>query len=380
VAAVLFAVAFGTNVPTPLLIIYRRDLDLSATTITAVFGVYAAGLLPALFLAGPASDRVGRKRVVLPFAVLALATSLLFVRASGSVPLLFLSRFLQGIVAGAVFSVGSAWLQDVCGPAATAAASRRASVALNGGFALGPLTAGLLATYLPAPTTLPFLVHAVLAAAGVLVALRTPDAVRHPAAATRIRGLGLPPLQRRRFWLVTAPGAVCVFGFPAVGITVLPLLLGSSGGAVAFTGLLAGLTLGCAALASPFARGRARPAPLGAALGALGLAVGAAGTPDRALLLVPAAVLLGSGAGLVLTAGLEVVQRLSTPATRGRLNAVFYAFAYLGFGIPVLLTALARGHRPVVELLVLAVATTLLAGWMYVGSRAPGRHAAGALA
>ena len=43
----LFAVAAGTNVPTPLLLVYQERLGLSAEVLTALFGCYAAGLVPA---------------------------------------------------------------------------------------------------------------------------------------------------------------------------------------------------------------------------------------------------------------------------------------------------------------------------------------------
>ena len=57
-AFALFAVAAGTNVPTPLLLVYRERLDLSAEVLTVLFGCYAAGLVPSLLLAGPLSDRL----------------------------------------------------------------------------------------------------------------------------------------------------------------------------------------------------------------------------------------------------------------------------------------------------------------------------------
>ena len=71
----LFAVAAGTNVPTPLLLVYQERLDLSPEVLTALFGFYAAGLVPALFLAGPLSDRLGRRRVAIPGMVLAAVAS-----------------------------------------------------------------------------------------------------------------------------------------------------------------------------------------------------------------------------------------------------------------------------------------------------------------
>jgi MFS family permease len=117
----VFVVAFGTNVPTPLLLVYRDELGLSPSALTGAFAVYAAGLVPALLLAGPASDRFGRRPVVAPFVVLSVATSLLFLGAGSSVLLLFVCRFLQGAVSGVVFSVGTAWLGELVGDPARAA-------------------------------------------------------------------------------------------------------------------------------------------------------------------------------------------------------------------------------------------------------------------
>ncbi|MCW2579919.1 MAG: major facilitator superfamily 1, partial [Blastococcus sp.] len=44
----LFSVALGTNVPTPLLLIYQDTLRLSDADLTAIFGCYAVGLILAL--------------------------------------------------------------------------------------------------------------------------------------------------------------------------------------------------------------------------------------------------------------------------------------------------------------------------------------------
>lgn len=48
----LLAAAAGTNVPTPLLLVYREELALSDASLTAIFGVYALGLMLALAVAG----------------------------------------------------------------------------------------------------------------------------------------------------------------------------------------------------------------------------------------------------------------------------------------------------------------------------------------
>ena len=108
----LLAAAGGTNIPTPLLLVYRDELDMSAQSLTAIFGVYALGLMLALAFAGQAADRWGRRRVVLPAALLSGLASLFFIVAQDSEALLYVARFAQGAVAGTVFSVGSAWLVE----------------------------------------------------------------------------------------------------------------------------------------------------------------------------------------------------------------------------------------------------------------------------
>src|SRR4051794_41785042 len=94
----LFAVAAGTNVPTPLLLVYQERLGLSPEVLTSLFGVYAAGLVPALLVAGPLSDRVGRRRVAAPGVVLSALASVAIAAAGGALAHVFPPRFAQGVV------------------------------------------------------------------------------------------------------------------------------------------------------------------------------------------------------------------------------------------------------------------------------------------
>ncbi|MGI8505375.1 MAG: hypothetical protein ACR2MK_00975 [Solirubrobacteraceae bacterium] len=66
VAAVLLGTGWGSNQITPMLLVYRHQLGLGTGTLEAMFGLYALGLIPGLLLAGPLSDAVGRRRVVMP--------------------------------------------------------------------------------------------------------------------------------------------------------------------------------------------------------------------------------------------------------------------------------------------------------------------------
>lgn len=370
----LFAVAFGTNVPTPLLLAYRDRLGFSATTLTLLFAVYAAGLVPALLLAGPASDRRGRRAVVLPFVVLSAIASIVLMAASASLVALYAGRLLQGVVSGAVFSVGSAWLAELVGD--PGAASRRAATAMSLGFGGGPLVSGLLGQWGPAPVVVPYLVHLTVMALALVVVPRVPETVVRLTGRGRLLHLGVPPPARRAFLAFVVPTALCTFTFPSVSVTVLPLRLQSAmpGADLAVTGLVAGVTLGVGVLVQPLERrlGMGRAAPAAAACGAAGLGLGlVAAAGDQPALLLPAAVLLGSGYGLSLAAGLTATQWLAAPEARGALVATFYALTYLGFAAPVVLAAVSEGTDFDAALTGLALAATGVALLLAFG---PGRR------
>lgn len=363
----LFAVAAGTNVPTPLLLVYQQRLGLSAEVLTALFGCYAAGLVPALLLAGGLSDRLGRRRVAIPGIVLSGLASLAFAAAGDSLSLLFTARFLQGVVSGVVFSVGSAWVGELSLASGDAAGGRRAAFAMTAGFSLGPLTSGLLGEFGPAPTVLPYLVHALLVVVGLSLALRLPETVDllpHPAGAPAPTSAPLiPPGQGLLFATALAPVAVCVYAFPSSVISAVPLLVDLPYGGVAVTGLLAGVTLGAGTLVAPLQRRLGSwTAVVGAALGAAGFAAATAfATTDRLIWLILTAPLLGSGGGLCLAAGLTLTARLAAPTRRGALTSLFLAIAYLGFAVPFLMAVIARAASSATPLGIAAVVTAVLA-------------------
>ncbi|WP_138760921.1 MFS transporter [Modestobacter altitudinis] len=365
----LFAVAAGTNVPTPLLLVYQERLDLSPQVLTALFGSYAAGLVPALFVAGPLSDRLGRRRVAVPGILLSAVASLAFAAAGESLELLFTARFLQGVVSGVVFSVASAWIGELSLASGDGAGGRRAAFAMTAGFSLGPLVSGLLGQYAPAPTVLPYLVHAVLAAAGLALALRLPETVDlRPAAPSSGLPLTSPvPLIRPGDGLtvltVLAPVAVCVYAFPTAVISAVPLLVELPAAGVAVTGVLAGVTLGAGTLVAGLQRRLGVwTAVVGVVLGVAGFAAATAFTATAALpWLVAAAPLLGAGSGLCLAAGLTLTARLAAPARLGALTSLFLAFAYVGFAAPFVIASAAEATSATVPLTVAAVLSALLA-------------------
>jgi MFS family permease len=332
VALAMFAVGWGANQFSPLLIAYRDELGMGVQTRAFLFGLYAAGLIPALLVGGVASDRWGRRAVVVPFVALSPLATVVLIVGHDSVPTLALARLLAGVCSGVVFGAASAWVADLSQDDAPGAGARRAAIALSAGFGGGPVVTGLIAQFSPDPLTVPYLPHVVLGVVVTVLLLATPGpAPAHPAR----RVVGLPRAGRRRFRRGVAPVAPWVFGCGAISFAWLPAEVGGSGG-VGFAGVITGVTLAAGIGVQPLAR-RLGPGASRAGLGfaATGIVLGAVAVAGEATwLLLPVAVVLGSGYGCCLVSGLQETEALTEPAERGATVSLFYALTYLGFAAP----------------------------------------------
>ena len=373
VAAVLLGTGWGANQFAPMLLVYRQTLGLSTGTLEAMFGVYALGLIPGLLLAGPLSDARGRRAVVVPAAGLSLVASVALVAGAHSVALLFLGRLLAGVSSGMVFAAGTAWLRETSlppvGTASHGAAARRAAIAMTAGFGLGPLVAGLLAQWAPAPRVVPFLPHIALMVA-VLLALRfAPETVT--GIARRSVRLSVPGVRGPRFRRVVAPMAPWVFAAPAIAFALLPSVVGAGHATdgIALAAAITTITAFSGVLIQPLALRLDQHAQSNRA-GVTGLLVLTAGLALGALtaqaqqrwLLVPCAIVLGCAYGLCLIAGLIEVQRLADSDALAGLTAAYYALTYLGFAAPYLFALAAHlAGYPVLLLIAAALALTTAA-------------------
>lgn len=338
VAFVLFAAGWGANHFASMLIVYRAELGFSAAALGQIFGAYAFGLVPGLIFAGRASDRWGRRRLVMPAGVLAIAASLGLAFGHYGFPVLLLGRLLYGLAMGCVMSPGSVWVQELSPPEL---GPRRATLALSAGFGLGPLVSGLVAEFAPAPLVLPYLVHGVVMAAGLLAARTVPETVRAriggtaPSRTTPIR------LGRREVSLLLGllPSAPWAFGFPAVSMVVLPVLMRPLvSRPVIYSASLAAVSLLTGVFVQPLTSRLGRRGDLvGLSLGAMGVALGAQAVRLQAPGLVYAvAPLVGAGYGLVMTTGLRHVSERAPVETRGTVVGIYYVLTYLGFALPFL--------------------------------------------
>src|SRR5919107_3614071 len=83
VAAVFGLLMFAASAPSPLYAIFQARWRFSATSLTAVFAVYAVVLLETLLIAGSLSDYVGRRPVIVASLLVEIAAVLLFFVAGG---------------------------------------------------------------------------------------------------------------------------------------------------------------------------------------------------------------------------------------------------------------------------------------------------------
>jgi MFS family permease len=391
----VWVVGWGTNQFTPMLLLYRTRLGFSPALVQATFALYAAGLIPGLLVAGPLSDRIGRRRVVLAALALSMAAGAVLIAGAHSAALLSAGRLLVGLASGSAFSTGAAWIKELSAPpygtAPPGAAARRTSAAMTLGFGLGPLAAGVLAQWAPAPAVLPYVPHLLLAAGALAVAARTPETVRRDPLAARTPGAARPDPPRgrglfpARFVRVVLPLAPWVFVSATVAMAYAPGLASPQvpGFAIVFAALATVATALSGVAATPLARRVDRTGParlLGAGLAVViaGLVAeaGATAVPGaaRPALVLAAAVVLGCGYGFCLIFGLGEVQRLARPAGLAAMTACFQAFAYAGYAAPYALSLLDRLATPSALLLaVAALAAATLAFTTWQSHRVPAR-------
>ena len=362
----LFAVALGTNISTPLLLLYQERLGLSTFTTTALFAVYPLGLLPALVWAGPASDAFGRRQVMTPGVIASAIASGVLLGGRDHLVALFAGRLLLGAVSGVVFVAASAWMQELRSdpPSDPLWPSRLTAMLLFGGFGGGPFVAGSLAQWAPWPLTLPYLVHIATVGAGLVVLHRVPETVVAPAGRPIRPNLGVPPDARRPFLETVVPTSLAVFGFASLSLGLFPVLLrpAMQGIALFATGLVALITaaaiFGSQRLVAYLGVARATPMTMG--FGAVGCALGVtAFAADLWPLVFPAGLALGVASGLGLTAGLRLIDVLTAPATRGAMTGAFYAIAYAAMTMPALVAAVAHTRTGYIAVLTTIAVTAV---------------------
>ncbi len=139
---IVFIDLLGFSLIIPLLPYYAKTFDASATTIGLLLASYAAAQFIGAPLLGRASDKYGRRPILL-ISVFGTFLGFLLFGFANSLSMLFASRILQGITGGNL-SVAQAYITDV-----TDAKSRNRGLGMIGaafgmGFIIGPALGGIL--------------------------------------------------------------------------------------------------------------------------------------------------------------------------------------------------------------------------------------------
>ncbi|NND73853.1 MAG: MFS transporter [Ilumatobacter sp.] len=372
----IFVVAYGTNVSTPFLVVYKERQGLSQSATMAIFVVYVLGILGTLLIAGPLSDRFGRRPIVVPMVALSALASLVMIAGRDELRWLLLGRFLLGVVSGGVLGVGAAWLLELLGPGHEQRAAMATVIMTFAGFGVGPPVSALFDWLVPAPLVVPYLVHAAITFVVVVALLRVPET--RPARPRAVRvSLGVPVESRRTFLIVIVPAAIWVFAFPSTSFALFPVLVSDSvsAGKVAIAAGAGALTAWSGLITRPLVgRIGMRPAlPVGMVMGVAGYAAGAtAFASDSWPLVLVAAPLLGAASGTISVGCLSLIGVMAGDDRRGALTSSFYLLAYPGMAMPLFVTSLGT----VVSTSTALVGITSVAALCTVGVVAASRSAA----
>lgn len=335
VAYTMTAVAIGLNLLTPLYGIYRQKFAFSALTLTLIFATYIVTLIPAILIFGPLADAFGRRRVLITAVLAAALAPILLLVASGT-PWLFAARIVQGIAQGAISGAASAALIELGSDIKKTALV--IGTTATGGIALGPILAGLLAQYAPAPLTFPFLVYLVLLIPALLgTLLMTESLAAADRRAFHPHRPSLPTNGKLAFLISTA---ISAFGFAASALflSVIPSFLAGLLHTNDIVLLIApvGLFLGVTPIVQLLLHNL--PARRAAVIGLVLEVVGLLGTLYTASigslpLLLVAAVIGGSGGGMAFLASLSLINQLIPKEQRGDVFGTYYALNYLSLGV-----------------------------------------------
>lgn len=344
VACTLFVLLLDGNLPTPLYSVYREEFGFSGTTLTLIFAVYTVALIPSLLTFGQLSDRIGRRPVIAGGLAIG-AVGLLLLALAQSTEMLLVARAVQGVALGTAVGTVPAALVELEPSGDHSRAAMATVLGQSGGSAAGPLFAGALAQWAPAPRQLCYVAGLVLtfaAIAGVL-AIREPHP---PSGSWRLQKPSVPAPSREPFARASLTCAA-VWAVGALFLSVVPTyaadLLDTTN--LALLGAITAVMLATAcAVQAVCLRGAITPRraqPLGLMLLIAGLAALVSAFPLHALLLVLAAALLaGSGLGLGYFGAQSDINRLAPPEQRGEVTAAFITCVYASVSVTAISTGL----------------------------------------
>jgi MFS family permease len=343
-AGVLVAVMMGGTLPVPLYVLYEKQMGFGPLGVTVVFAAYVLGTLFSLITLGDLSDHIGRRIVMVIAVGCAAVSSGLFLAASG-IGLLIAARIVSGLAAGFVTGTAAAALAELQPRGDQRAAAVVASGSNMAGLGLGPLVAGIFAEYVAVPTHSVYWCYLGICAVALAAVLLIPEPVQNPDRVFSLRPhLGIPARMRA----VTIGACLGVFAaFSVLGSfsSLVPTFLNGILGVHNLT-LIGGASFLIFTIAAISQAASARlPARRSLAVG-LPLLLVCLAALEAALFsktlwpFLISTVVGGIAVGLIFRGGLSELNRLAEPRNRAATVSTFFVAAYLGLGLPAVLTGI----------------------------------------
>ena len=343
-AGVLLILMLGGTLPVPLYVLYEKQMGFGPLGVTMVFAAYVVGTLFALVALGDLSDHVGRRTVLVTAVICAAVSTGLFLAASG-IGLLIVARVVSGAAAGFATGTASAALAELQPRGDHRAAAVVASGANMTGLGLGPLVAGLFAEYVAMPTHSVFWAYLGACALALAAVAVIPETVRDRDRAVSLRPrLGVPP-GMGAVMLGACLGVFAAFSVLGLFSSLVPTFVHGILGVrnLALVGGASFLIFVTAAVSQAVSARLPSRRSLGTGLPLLIVCLAALESAlfARALwLFLVGTVAGGVAVGLIFRGGLSELNRLAEPQHRAAVVSTFFVAAYLGLGLPAVLTGL----------------------------------------
>ena len=270
VATVVFVDTVFYSALTPLLPRYSAELGLSKSEAGVLAASYAAGTLCGALPAGLLAARVGVRPTVLTGLALMAVASVAFA-FGGSILVLDVARFLQGVGGAASWAGALAWLIGAAPPDRRGELLGTALAAGIGGALLGPALGAVADLLGPQPV---FASVGLIGAGMMAWAMRMTPVAPEPTRSGAL-GAGMrDPVMYAGMWLVALPGLI----FGTIGVLV-PLRMAELSAGSALIAVVFLVAAGFEAIVSPLSgrvadrRGRLGPALAGVCLAVVPVAL-----------------------------------------------------------------------------------------------------------
>lgn len=328
----------GVTIPTPLYSLYKINFGLTSLDITLIYAAYSVGVVPTLFFWGPLGDALGRRKLLIIAVLISILGTLLLGFANGLYTLI-VGRLIQGIGIGAVLGNATAALVEFEPRGDKQKASQIAGMAQLGGLGLGPLTAGLMAQYLIAPTLLVYIFEFILLIIILILILVGMVDSASNSDFFKIRKPGLPPL----LWSFISASLASALVLTNSGLyfSLNPIfaenILHVSN--IALDGIISSIMVFTAVITQKYLWNQY---PVHLEIGGLtSLIIGLSliimvSYYPSIILLITAALFSGVGFGATFMGAINVINRIAPPDKRGNVTSFFYAISYLALGAPII--------------------------------------------